>query len=112
MIRLCACVITAALWALPAVAQPNPPAQNQPAPNARTDPKACAPGERLQPGPRGPQGTTGQGDSTSDKLARTDGVICPPNLDPQMETPPADTGKTPVLPPPGSPGGDPNVRPK
>src|SRR5262245_4050063 len=95
----CAGVFAALLWVLPAIAQSN---QATP-PGAGTDPKACAPGERLQPGPRGPQGTTGQGDDTSDKLARTDGVICPPNLDQQMEAPPSDSGKTPVLPPPGSP---------
>jgi hypothetical protein len=106
MVRLCACVMLAALWALPAAAQSNQP----PAP--RPDPRACAPGERLQPGERGPSATTGQGENPSDKLARTDGVICPPNVDPQIESPPAETGKTPVLPPPGSPGGDPTVRPK
>src|SRR5262245_6796014 len=103
MVRLCACVMLAALWALSAAAQSNEPAP----PGARTDPKACAPGEPLQPGERGP--TTGQGESTSDKLARTDGVLCPPNVDPKIETPPAQTGRTPVVPSPGSPGGDPNV---
>jgi hypothetical protein len=77
------------------------------------DPKACAPGERMQPG----DGTTGQratsGESMSEKLARTDGVICPPgNLDTQMQLPTPDAGRTPVIPPPGSPGGDPSVRPK
>jgi hypothetical protein len=108
MVRLCACVMLAVLWVLPAAAQSNEPAP----PAARTDPKACAPGERLQPGERGPSATTGQGDTPSDRLARTDGVICPPNVDPKIETPPADTGRTPVVPPPGSPGGDPTVRPK
>ena len=109
MVRLCTCVMLAALWALPAAAQ----GESAP-PASKTDPRACAPGERLQPGERGPRppATTGQGDNPSDKLARTDGVLCPPNTDPKIETPPADTGKTPVLPPPGSPGGDPTVRPK
>ena len=82
-------------------------------PPVAADPKACAPGERLQPGERSPQappGTTGQ--NLSDKLARTEGVLCPPNVDPEIKAPTPDVGKTPVIPPPGSPGGDPNVRPK
>lgn len=85
------------------------PAPGQTAP----DPKACAPGEqRLQPG----DATTGQKPATaenlSDKLARTDGVICPPNVGNDMRLPTPDTGRTPVIPPPGSPGGDPSVQPK
>ena len=50
-----------------------------------------------------------------DKLARSDGVLCPPsNVDPAMRAPAPETGKMPVIPPPGSPGGDPTVamRPK
>ena len=77
-----------------------------------SDPKACAPGERL-PAPReGSAATTGTGENLSDKLARTDGVICPPNVDPEIRLPTPDAGRTPVIPPPGSPGGDPTVRPK
>jgi hypothetical protein len=49
----------------------------------------------------------------SDKLARSEGVICPPaNLDSEIKAPTPDAGRTPVLPPPGSPGGDQNIRPK
>jgi hypothetical protein len=49
----------------------------------------------------------------SDRLAQGGGVLCPPgNLDPEMQKQPPETGKTPVIPPPGSPGGDPTVRPK
>ena len=48
-----------------------------------------------------------------DRLARFDGVLCPPaGVDSEMRAPAPDVGKTPVIPPPGSPGGDPNVRPK
>jgi hypothetical protein len=88
-------------------------ASAQEQPPAAADPRACAPGERLLPGERSPQappGTTGQ--TLSERLGRTDGVLCPPNVDPDMTVPAPDTGKTPVIPPPGSPGGDPNVRPK
>ena len=87
-------------------------AMAQDRPPAGIDPKACAPGER-QATPREGSATTGAaGENLSDKLARTDGVICPPDVDPQIKAPTPDAGKTPVIPPPGSPGGDPSVRPK
>jgi hypothetical protein len=89
-------------------------AQSPPHQTAQPDPKACAPGERLAPGPSGPRqpGTTGKADTPSDKLARTDGVICPPNLDPEIRTPAPDAGTMRVIPPPGTPGGKSDVRPK
>jgi hypothetical protein len=80
-------------------------------PPAAADPKACAPGE-VSPPRDGREETTGAGNNLSDKLARTDGVICPPNVDPEIRAPTPETGRTPVIPPPGSPGGDPNIRPK
>jgi hypothetical protein len=60
------------------------------------------------------QQTVGQSrESLSDRLAQGSGVLCPPgNVDPEMQKPPPEEGKTPVIPPPGSPGGDPTVRPK
>jgi hypothetical protein len=89
-------------------------------PPARTAPAApagnCAP---MRPVP--PRGTVAPEDSTTgqraeplgDKLAKSDGVLCPPSgVDPEIRAPTPDTGNTPVLPPPGSPGGDPNLRPK
>jgi hypothetical protein len=49
----------------------------------------------------------------SDKLAQSKGVICPPaGVDPQMQIAPPSGGHLKVIPPPGSPGGDPNVQPK
>lgn len=90
-----------------------PPARTAPPPPRSND---CTP---TQPAPqRGtvvPEGTTtGQrSEPLGDKLARTDGVLCPPaGVDPEIRAPTPDTGNTPVIPPPGSPGGDPNVRPK
>ena len=48
-----------------------------------------------------------------DKLARSDGVLCPPaGVDPAIRAPTPDAGNMPVIPPPGSPGGDPTIRPK
>jgi hypothetical protein len=48
------------------------------------------------------------------KLEREDGVIKPPpDVDPGMSTKPLDTDKgMPVIPPPGSPGGEQSVKPK
>jgi hypothetical protein len=62
-----------------------------------------------------PNGTTiGQNaEPLSDKLAKSDGVLCPPSgVDTEMRVPTPDSGTTPVIPPPGSPGGDQTVRPK
>jgi hypothetical protein len=50
----------------------------------------------------------------SERLDRSGGVIHPPaNVDSEMHVAPPATGdKMPVVPAPGSPGGDPNVKPK
>ena len=89
---------------LPEAGAPPPP---------HLDPKACADRERLTLGDtQGTQGRPAQ-ESLSEKLARTDGVICPPpGLDADIRIPAPGGGRTPVIPPPGSPGGDPSVRPK
>jgi len=53
------------------------------------------------------------GKSLSDQLAQSKGVICPPDhVDPDMKKPTPPGGAMQVIPPPGSPGGDPNVQPK
>jgi hypothetical protein len=65
---------------------------------AQTDTQGCTKQERDQP--------LGQ------KFGRSGGVICPPDVDAGMKAPTPDTGKMPVIPPPGSPGGNPNVLPK
>jgi hypothetical protein len=91
-----------------------PPAQTAPPSSQRA--ANCVP---MQPAPHSgmavPEGTTtGQrAEPLGDKLARSDGVLCPPaGVDPEMHAPAPDAGKTPVIPPPGSPGGDPIIRPK
>ena len=98
-------------------AQSPPTPQTPVAPKVeRLDPNACADNS-------GAQATIGKGGaidvekpperSLSDHLARSDGVICPPaRVDPEIKAPTPPAGRTPVIPPPGSPGGDPNVRPK
>jgi hypothetical protein len=83
-------------------------AQDRP---SAVDPKGCAPSERLQTDGKAPDGKAG--DTLSDKLARTDGVICPPNVDPEIKAPTPQSGnKMPVIPPPGGPGGDPSIQAK
>ncbi len=58
--------------------------------------------------------TTGQANEPlADKLTKSDGVLCPPaGVDPEIHAPTPDAGNTPVIPPPGSPGGNPDIRPK
>ncbi|HEX4409257.1 MAG TPA: hypothetical protein VH206_10845 [Xanthobacteraceae bacterium] len=57
--------------------------------------------------------TNSSGQNLSDKLSQSNGVICPPsNIDQGIRTPAPDTGKMPVISPPGSPGGNPSVQPK
>jgi hypothetical protein len=69
------------------------------------DPKACLDQERVGPG--------ALKETLSEKLERSEGIICPPlSVDPEIAVAPPGGGKTPVIPPPGSPGGDPSVRPK
>jgi hypothetical protein len=70
---------------------------------------ACPPGTGRDPPAVGKE----SGRSLSDQLAESKGVICPPSgVDPQMRQPPPQGGAMKVIPPPGSPGGDPDVHPK
>ena len=55
----------------------------------------------------------GSSEPLSDKLARSKGVICPPAaVDREMQVTPPSGGHLKVIPPPGTPGGDPDVQPK
>jgi hypothetical protein len=91
-----------------------PPAQTAPPPAQQ--PANCAPMQQApHPGSTATDGqTTGQrGEPLGDRLAKSDGVLCPPaGVDPEIRAPTPEGGNTPVIPPPGSPGGDPNLRPK
>ena len=78
-------------------------------------------GQALPPAPPevmedAPAGTPGAAGSLAEELERSEGVIAPPDpgVDPGLVKPAPDTGAvtTPVIPPPGSPGGGPNVRPR
>jgi len=52
--------------------------------------------------------------STSSELSRSGGVIKPPaQVDPAMkQSPPLSGDRMPVIPPPGTPGGNPSIKPK
>ena len=91
---LLAGVFVCALAAAPAAAQK----QSLPPVNPECPPGAQAP----KPG-----------EPLSDRLAQSKGVICPPDVDPAMKVPPPESGsKMPVLPPPGTPGGERKPEPK
>ncbi len=66
------------------------------------DTTGCTPQEKQQAKQNAP----------SQKLDDTAAVICPPDVDPAMKAPTPSTGDKAVIPPPGSPGGNPNVQPK
>jgi hypothetical protein len=107
-------LLVAALLAAAGVAQAQaPPAPAPPmAETAPQRPTECAP---TNPGTNAQQGATvGQSnEALGDKLARSNGVLCPPSgVDPEIHAPTPETGDKPVIPPPGSPGGNPNVHPK
>jgi hypothetical protein len=82
-----------------------PPALSQP-----SNPRDCP----LLPTPGAPSSNETTGSRTlSDQLSQSKGVICPPTgVDPGISVPPTGGGRTPVIPPPGTPGGDPRIQPK
>jgi len=91
---------------------PQPPAaQNETAPPAA--PRDVVPQPRdVVPQAKEPGATSG---TLSEQLSRSGGVIQPPShADRKIEAPTPDPGaqSMPIVPPPGSPGGDPNVKPK
>jgi hypothetical protein len=108
--------IPAAAFAQAPPTPATPPADVAP-PNAGRGSANCAPTQAApQDGTIVPRGNSTAGQSSEplgEKLAKSDGVLCPPSgVDPQMHAPTPDTGTMPVIPPPGSPGGDPSIRPK
>ncbi|HEU4805279.1 MAG TPA: hypothetical protein VFS91_05655 [Nitrobacter sp.] len=108
--------LVVALVGLPniALAQAPPTQTSPPATTATPAPSpnsaSCAPRDTAAPNGT----TTGEREGAlGDRLAKSDGVLCPPaGVDPEIRAPTPEGGNTPVIPPPGSPGGDPTVRPK
>jgi hypothetical protein len=116
--RKSALFISCLLMAAPgvAIAQAPPGPATPPAQTAPPAPaNGCTPMQPVRPhGATGDGTTTGQrSEPLGDKLAKSDGVLCPPaGVDPEIRAPTPEGGNMPVLPPPGSPGGNPTIRPK
>jgi hypothetical protein len=89
-----ACLVAALALAQPAWSQSTPPDRDR-------QPKAETEGQSPP-------------NNLSDRLDRSKGVIKPPeSVDPGMKVPPPNSdARTPVIPPPGSPGGDRSIEPK
>src|SRR4029079_3986592 len=112
--------LTVSVFLLPAVAmaQAPPPTKVPVAPKSeQLDTRACAHSDTQTTIRQGDDVVDAQQDKTgnlSDRLARSGGVICPPeHVDPEINQPtPPTGGSMPVIPPPGSPGGDQSVQPK
>ena len=69
----------------------------------------CPPGTGANP----PSVGRDSNRTLSDQLAESKGIICPPaGVDPGMQQKPPEGGAMKVIPPPGSPGGNPGVQPK
>jgi hypothetical protein len=90
-------------------------APQQKAPNM-PGPRETIP-EKVDPPLRDPPstGSTGSTGTLSDKLEQSEGVIRPPSgIAPDMTVPAPvpNPGTTPVIPPPGSPGGTQSIQPK
>jgi hypothetical protein len=101
MLSLAALILTAA----PAMAQnPQPASPANPTVQLAPPNAASPPPEKIAPPSR----------DMSKRLSQQKGTIDPPNVDPGMTvSPPTRSGATtPVIPPPGSPGGNPSVVPK
>lgn len=116
--RIISCLTVLALTTTPVLAQnpqttaPQNPVAPVAPPNAPTPPP-----EQIAPPSGSAGGTTSgaTGGSLSDNLSRQRGTISPPmNVDPGITVQPnrSTRGTTPVIPPPGSPGGNQSVVPK
>jgi hypothetical protein len=113
MAASCVLMLASAAHAQAPASPATPPAQT--APPAASQPTNCVPMSPNGTGMKAKDGTTvGQsGEALGDRLAKSDGTLCPPsNVDPEIRAPTPQAGKMPVIPPPGSPGGDPSLRPK
>jgi hypothetical protein len=96
-------LLTGVIWSGVAAAQSTTP--SPPAPQGT----ACPPDVQGSPPTVGGAPTP----DLSDKLADSKGVICPrAGIDSEIRVAPPGGGELRVIPPPGSPGGNPNVQPK
>jgi hypothetical protein len=84
-------------------------AQQAQTPLPADTPKDCPPGTSAN----APGLNNDSRGNLTDKLASSKGIICPPaGIDSGMQQKPPEGGALKIVPPPGSPGGDPRVQPK
>ena len=115
-IRVLSLAALAAAILMPALAAAQAPPKADPPVAPKTeqlDPNACG-SDRATIGQGGELDTKkADGRNLSDRLASSGGVICPPSqVDPAIKAPTPPGGSMQVIPPPGSPGGNPNIQPK
>ena len=115
-IRVLSLAVLAAVILTPALAAAQAPPKASPPIAPKTeqlDPNGCG-RDRTTVGEGGNLDTkNADGRNLSDRLAQSGGVICPPSqVDPAIKAPTPPGGSMHVIPPPGSPGGDPNIQPK
>lgn len=103
--KIAALAATVATLSIPAAhAQLERPAPSQP-----SNPRDCPPGVRHAPS----SNETGTSRPLSDQRSESKGVICPrAGIDLGISVLPIAGGRTPVIAPPGTPGGDPSIQPK
>jgi hypothetical protein len=116
-VRVLGALLFAAVLVPTIAAAQAPPTSKPPAPGAAS---AAQSSDCAKPS----TGTTGQrgdadvskpdGSNLSQKLAQSNGVLCPPQeIDPAMRAPTPPGGRMPVIKPPGTPGSpDQSVQPK
>jgi hypothetical protein len=75
---------------------------------------AADPNGRPNTDQRSPPAAPPLSGTSSSDLGRSGGVITPPaDVDPQIKRMPSHSGDPmPIIPPPGTPGGDPSIKPK
>jgi hypothetical protein len=105
-LRITALIVTTTFLSIAGVTAAPAQVAGNPAPERGA---ACPPDVKGEP----PTVGGGSSQPLSDKLAQSKGVICPPSgVDPEIHIAPPDGGRLKVIPPPGTPGGDPSVQPK
>lgn len=106
----------AAAGSVTAALAQNPDVLNQQAPNM--PPLQQLPAEKVEPNgiqPQEPSATGSTNETLSERLQQSDGVIRPPvtaTPDITVPAPVPNPGTTPVIPPPGEPGGNQQVDPR
>jgi hypothetical protein len=100
-------LIGAALPGLAGAQNPQPAAPQETHPPLAPPSASQPPPEQIAPGDRTPGG------NLSDKLSQQQGALKPPVVDPGIQAPlPHGQATMPVIPPPGTPGGNQKVVPK